>query len=130
MSFHAQATWQKRFAEDRQDLERRRGQGLDQARQAAVVLAGRWPGIRQVWLFGSLLGESFREHSDLDLLVEGLPAEALIEALGLAERQGPMAVDLRRAEDLELELRQRLLRRSKALLGETLAPRGGHGGAA
>jgi predicted nucleotidyltransferase len=136
MALHAQAHWQQRFAEDRQALERRREQGLEQAHLAAVALAGRWPGIRQVWIFGSLLSRGFREHSDLDLLVEGLPAAALIEAQGLAERQGPMAVDLRRVEDLEPELRQRLLRRSMRLLGEpshqagTPATTGGWGGAA
>lgn len=118
MPLHAQATWHQRFAADRQALERRRGQGFEQARQAAVALAGCWPEIRQVWIFGSLLGQGFREHSDLDLLVEGLPSAALIEAQGLAERQGPMEVDLRRAEDLEPELRLRLLRRSQMLLGE------------
>jgi predicted nucleotidyltransferase len=117
-ALHAQATWEQRFAEGRQALERHRGQGFEQAQQAAGGLAGRWPELRQVRLFGSLLGQGFREHSDLDLLVEELPAEALIEAVGMAERQGPMTVDLRRAEDLEPELRQRLLRRSKALLGE------------
>jgi predicted nucleotidyltransferase len=137
MPLHAQAIWRQRFADDRQALERRRGQGLEQARQAAVALAARWPDIRQVWIFGSVLGPGFREHSDLDLLVEGLPANSVIEALGLAEQQGPMAVDLKRAEDLEPELCQRLLRRSRALLRE-LCPEaggqaydaGGHGGAA
>jgi predicted nucleotidyltransferase len=118
MPLHAQATWRRRFAEDRQALEQRRRLGLEQARQAAVALAGRWPELRQVWVFGSLLGQGFREHSDLDLLVEGLPSAALIEALGLAQRQGPIEVDLKRAEDLEPELRQRLLRRGKALLDE------------
>jgi predicted nucleotidyltransferase len=136
MALHAQAHWQQRFAEDRQALERRREQGLEQAHLVAVALAGRWPGIRQVWIFGSLLSPGFREHSDLDLLVEGLPSEALIEALGLAECQGPMAVDLRRAEDLEPELRQRLLHRSLMLLGEasheagTQSTTGGSSGAA
>ena len=37
-------------------------------------------------LFGSVLGPGFHEGSDLDLVVEGLPREALLEALALAER--------------------------------------------
>jgi predicted nucleotidyltransferase len=118
MLLQAQATWQQRFTADRQALERRRGLGLEQARQAALALAGRWPDIRQVWIFGSLLGQGFCEHSDLDLLVEGLPSAALLEALVLVQRQGPIEEDLKRAEDMEAELLQRLLRRSRALLGE------------
>jgi predicted nucleotidyltransferase len=39
-----------------------------------------------VRLFGSVLGPGFHEGSDLDLVVEGLPGEALLEALALAER--------------------------------------------
>jgi hypothetical protein len=43
-----------------------------------------------------------------------------LEALGMAERMGPLTVDLKRREDLEPELRQRLLRRARPLLNSTL----------
>jgi len=110
MPLHTQATWGQRLAADRQGDELRCGQGLEQARQAAVPLAARWPEIRQVGIFASVLGAGFREHSDLDLPVEGLAAAALIEGLALAEQQGAMAVDLKRAEDLGAELPRRWLR--------------------
>jgi predicted nucleotidyltransferase len=113
---HAHSYWRHRFVADRLALERRRIQAIKQAGRAAKALGGRWPEIQQIWLFGSVLTEGFREHSDLDLLVEGLPAEAVIEALGLAEAAGPLAVDLKRADDLPPELRSRLVRGSRALV--------------
>ena len=65
--------------------------------------------------FGSVLDERFREHSDLDLLVEGLPANALLDAIALAEAAGPLQVDLKRREDFNDDLNDRLLRRSRPL---------------
>ncbi|MCP9772877.1 nucleotidyltransferase domain-containing protein [Synechococcus sp. Tobar12-5m-g] len=71
---HAHSYWRHRFAADRQAPERRRILAVEQAVRAATALGGRWPEIQQIWLFGSVLTEGFQEHSDLDLLVEGLPA--------------------------------------------------------
>lgn len=115
MTVHAQHHWQQRFAADRQLLEQRRAQGLDQAREAASLWRQRWPSIKRIWCFGSVLASGFREHSDLDLLIEGLPPEGWLEAVALAERLGPLSVDLKRAEDLAPDLLARLLRHSQEL---------------
>lgn len=116
MGLHAESYWRSRFAEDRHRLEERRRLGLAQARLAATRLRGRWPALGRLLVFGSLLGPGFREHSDLDLLAEGLPPEALIEAIAIAEAEGPLPVDLKRAEDLDPSLRRRLLRQARLLL--------------
>jgi predicted nucleotidyltransferase len=113
---HAHFYWRRRFAVDGQALAQRRDRAVEQAERLAAALVSRWPLITQVWLFGSVQSGGFRDHSDLDLLVEGLPAGALIEALVLGESAGPLAVDLKRTEDLSPELRRRLLRRSRSLL--------------
>ena len=63
--------------------------------------------------FGSILDARFRDHLDLDLLVDGLPPDYLLNAIALAEAAGPMAVDLKRQEDLSDDLVQRLLLRSQ-----------------
>ena len=115
MNVHAQHHWQQRFAEDRQLLEQRRVQALGQAREAASLWRQRWLSITRIWCFGSVLAAGFREHSYLDLMIEGLPPEAWLEALALAERPGPLSVDLKRAEDLPPELQARLLRHSQEL---------------
>ena len=47
-----------------------------------------WPSIRAVHLFGSILDARFRDHTDLDLLVEGLPPDGLFNAIAMAEAAG------------------------------------------
>ena len=75
----------------------------------------RWPSITRIWCFGSVLASGFREHSDLDLLIEGLPPKGWLEAVALAEHLGPLSVDLKRREDLPPDRLARLLRHSQEL---------------
>ena len=115
MTLHAQEYWRKRFAADLEQLEQTRQEGLAQATKAAAAMRERWPQIRAVHLFGSVLDDRFRSHSDLDLLVDGLPPAALLDAIALAEGAGPLPVDLKRQDDLSDDLVERLLRRSQTL---------------
>lgn len=115
MTLHAQEYWRQRFAADREQLEKRRHEGLAQATKAAAAMREKWPQIREMHLFGSVLDERFRSHSDLDVLVEGLPPAALLDAIALAEDAGPLPVDLKRQEDLSDDLVQRLLHKSQTL---------------
>ncbi len=115
MTLHAQEYWRQRFAADREQLENRRQEGFAQGAKAAAAMRKRWSQIRAVHLFGSVLDDRFRSHSDLDLLVDGLPPAALLDAIALAEGAGPLPVDLKRREDLSDDLVQRLLRKSQTL---------------
>ncbi|MCT0230322.1 nucleotidyltransferase domain-containing protein [Synechococcus sp. CS-1324] len=115
MTLHAETYWLQRFAADRQVLEQRRQAGLSQAERSAQVFREHWPQLSGLWVHGSLLGSGFKEHSDLDLLVQGLPADQLLKAIALAEAAGPLPVDLKRLEDLSPELAERLLRHGRAL---------------
>ena len=115
MTVHGQHYWTERFAADAAQLEQRRQAGLNQAQTAADALRQAWPEIRAIHLFGSILDERFREHSDLDLLVDGLPVSDLLDAITLAEAAGPLRVDLKRREDFSDDLSDRLLRRSRPL---------------
>ena len=115
MTLHAQEYWRQRFAADREKLEKVRQEGLAQATKAAAAMRERWSQIRSMHLFGSVLDDRFRSHSDLDLLVDGLPPAALLDAIALAEDAGPLSVDLKRREDLNDDLVQRLLRKSQTL---------------
>jgi predicted nucleotidyltransferase len=82
--------------------------------------------LQGVWLFGSAQEPgSFQRHSDLDLAVEGLPADAQGEALGVVEGivdgalaaagEGGIAIDVVRSEDLPPHWRERLRQRARAL---------------
>jgi len=86
MTLHAEQYWKKRFAADRAQLEQKRQAGLVQAAKAASTMRQRWPQIKAIHLFGSVLGKQFCSHSDLDLLVDGLPPESLINAIGTLKK--------------------------------------------
>jgi hypothetical protein len=76
-------------------------------------------------VFGSVDGPGFHAGSDLDRAVEGLPPEAQLEALALAERQAdatlarlgghPVAVDLVRLETPPEPWRERIFGQGQAL---------------
>jgi predicted nucleotidyltransferase len=65
-------------------------------------------GVRRVILFGSLAWGGVDEQSDIDLAVEGLPADRLAEAHGALMLQASGPVDLVRLETLPATFRQRL----------------------
>jgi predicted nucleotidyltransferase len=117
---------QRRWALEQGLVEERRQQLLVAAGLAATALRVRWPLLQGVWLFGSALeASSFRRHSDLDVVVEGLPSVAQLEALGLVESvvdqslanagQEGIAIDLARWEDLPFHWQERLRRQAMAL---------------
>ena len=112
-------------------LERRRQRLLAAAATAALGLRERWPMLEAVWLFGSTATpptstQGFRRHSDLDLAVAGLPAEAHIAAMAVVERQvdaalaadgeAGVAIDLVRVEDLEPHWQNRIREQACRLL--------------
>ncbi len=75
----------RRFAEERELFERERLDLLERVRPAGDAL--RALGAREVFLFGSILRPNrFDRASDIDLLVVGIPDEALWKALGAVER--------------------------------------------
>lgn len=117
---------QRRWAQEQGLVEERRQLLLLAAGRAAKALRERWPMVQGVWLFGSALdASSFRRHSDLDVVVEGLPSVAQLEALGLVEGvvdqslanvgQEGIAIDLARWEDLPSHWQERLRRQAIAL---------------
>lgn len=66
-------------------LEARRGELHAQAAAIARAIQDRWPGAR-VHLVGSVLDpDTFRMDSDLDLVLEGVSAEAYWKAWAVAE---------------------------------------------
>ena len=116
----------RRWAQEQVRLEERRQVLLNAAGRAAAALEERWPVLQGVWLFGSAREpHSFQRHSDLDLVVKGLPADAQLEALGMVEAvvdqalanasQKGIAIDLARWEDLPPHWQERLQRQAIAL---------------
>jgi predicted nucleotidyltransferase len=116
--------WRQLWAKETDGLAERRRQLLVVAQEVAQALHRLWPGM-VVRLFGSVGGAGFHAGSDLDLAVEGLPSEAQLEALALAECQAdatlaklggePVAVDLVRLETLPEPWRERIRRQGQVL---------------
>ncbi len=90
--FSARVTAERKASADRAAELRRR------ARAAARKLAEHY-GLRRVWLFGSLAWGEAHAASDVDLLVEGLAAEAWSTACALVEAEVEAPVDLVRIEE-------------------------------
>ena len=108
---HATTFWDMRARECRRRHAR--------ARAAAPVVAETLArlGARRVWLFGSALRpDRFREDSDLDLAVEGLPTGRLIDAGVAADRIAGHTCDLVEIETCDPALRARILREGELLL--------------
>jgi predicted nucleotidyltransferase len=75
----------RRLEEERELFERERLELLERVRPAGPAL--RALGAREVFLFGSILRPNFFDRaSDIDLLIVGIPDEALLKALGAVER--------------------------------------------
>ncbi len=75
----------RRFEQELEAMERERLELLERVRPAGAAL--RLLGAREVFLFGSILRPNFFDRaSDIDLLVVGIPDEALLKALGAVER--------------------------------------------
>jgi predicted nucleotidyltransferase len=76
-----------------------------------------------VWLFGSALEPGFTLESDLDLCVEGMPSEALLDAMALLDhvalpghlQEQRLPVDLVRLEALPPHWQQRMRERARLL---------------
>jgi predicted nucleotidyltransferase len=66
---------------------------------AAMALASRWPGV-SIRLFGSVARGQCHAHSDIDLALTGLPAQAALDAWLVAEAAaGTDAIDVLRMEE-------------------------------
>jgi len=63
-----------------EQAQRRADEAMGAARAAARALAERL-GATRVVLFGSLARGTYRESSDIDLAVEGLPPSSLVDAM-------------------------------------------------
>ncbi|MBT9172716.1 MAG: hypothetical protein DDT21_01102 [Syntrophomonadaceae bacterium] len=80
------ATWEKREIRKQEQEKTRREYAWKCARKAAALLKEKY-GIKNLWLFGSLVsGKHFTIHSDIDLYVESFPVKVdFWEALSQTE---------------------------------------------
>jgi predicted nucleotidyltransferase len=86
--------WRERWRQERQAEPARAQRARMTARKVARLLVRRY-GARRVVLCGSLARGDFRQGSDIDLAVEGVPAARFFEASAAAARAaGEFDVDV------------------------------------
>lgn len=92
-----------------------RAEGVRSRLSLVVALLHR-KGARRIWLFGSMRSGGYPHgDSDVDLVVEGLPAPGLIRTLLEVEDLLGVKVDLIRLEESGDSLRARILSEGEAL---------------
>jgi predicted nucleotidyltransferase len=103
-----------------QDIERtqtKRALALKRAEEACLYLCDL--GAKESFIFGSLLSEDFREHSDIDLAVSGLPREHIYKVESkIEEILGGMHFDLVYLEDAPAYLVTRIKEKGKRYAGD------------
>ena len=107
--------YRARFAQARSEERARGAAALAVARAIAELLVGSFQ-ARRVVLIGSLARGTFRWHSDVDLVVEGVPPDRFFAACAAADRlAGDLAVDLVPLEDAGSLIHQRVASEGKEL---------------
>jgi predicted nucleotidyltransferase len=110
-------TLRERLHKATQRIEARAESLREQARVAAGLLAVRH-GAKRVWLFGSLAWGQPHQASDVDLLVEGIAADAWLAAIKTVEDAIEAPVDVLRAEDAPPGLRLRVAEEGRLIHGQ------------
>ena len=100
--------WDERASHDKIAREKLRRQALKVSKRLGEILISDFH-AKKVVLFGSILDkDGFREGSDIDMAVEGLPAELYFAALGRLIMESPFDIDLKPIEEVSPLLKQRI----------------------
>lgn len=97
---------------DMEQIQAKRLIALQKAEEACLYLCSL--GAKESFIFGSLLSGTFREHSDIDLAVSGLPREHIYKVESkIEEIVGGMHFDLVYLEDAPGYLVKRIREKGK-----------------
>lgn len=100
--------WRSRREKIRQRQKRLAAEALLAVDKIKTTLIHQF-GARRIILFGSLTKGRFREGSDIDVVVAGIPPGEFFPALAAVNREAEAWVDLKPWEDLDEHFRQRIL---------------------
>ncbi len=100
--------WDEREARENIAGEKFRKKALREAKYLKDILVKEFP-VEKVVLFGSVLEAGrFRDDSDIDIAVAGLPKKLYFRALARLMMESSFEVDLKPVEDVSELLRQRI----------------------
>ncbi|MBC8235502.1 nucleotidyltransferase domain-containing protein [bacterium] len=76
-------------------------------------------GAKKVYLFGSLIDNTFTDGSDIDLAIEGAKTIDYLKAIAALEGINGFSVDLLNFESCSTPIKKRILKYGKVLFDET-----------
>ncbi len=110
--------WRDRQAQEKRLHQQLATQAKQEAKQITEFLVRQY-NVQRVILFGSLARDRFVAESDIDLVVEGLPATDYFAILAQVNRLAFRWVDLKLWEDLNLPFKSRILETGEVLYERT-----------
>lgn len=81
---------------------------VEDARRLAALLHKHFE-FEAIFLFGSVLSERFRRHSDVDMAIIGLRPEDFFKAHALLLRESRYDIDLKPFEDMPEDMKKKIL---------------------
>ena len=81
---------------------------VEEARQLASLLHNQFE-FEAIYLFGSVLSERFRRHSDIDMAIIGLKSKDFFKAHGFLLRESKYNIDLKPFEDMPSDMKKKIL---------------------
>ncbi len=110
-------SWKKRKIVEEEKQKIRKKELKKVARRIAEFIAKKYK-VKKIILFGSLVKEKFREHSDIDLAIEGLEKGKYFKVLSEIENFTNILVDIKPFEDCSDLLKEQIQREGEILYEE------------
>lgn len=102
--------WQKRKRRQKRKLKEKKQKGLEKAREVADCLYKKH-NAKRVILFGSLVQGQFREHSDIDIAVDGIDDYKYFDIVSeMMDIAFPFKIDMIPLADVKTILREKIER--------------------
>jgi predicted nucleotidyltransferase len=89
-------------------------EALAEAKQLSTILRERFT-FESIYLCGSILSDSFRPKSDIDIIIKGLPIEDFFKAYALLLKESRFQIDLKPFEDMTDDYQEKILKRGKRI---------------
>jgi predicted nucleotidyltransferase len=87
-----------------------RSDALKEAQRLASLLSKRYK-FEAIYLFGSVLSDKFRLHSDIDMVIKGLKTEDFFKAYAFLIKESKYKIDLKPFEDLEDDFKEKVFKK-------------------
>lgn len=89
-------------------------EAVKEALRLAGILKQRF-NFDSLYIFGSILTDKFRVHSDIDIVIRGLESDEFFKAYGLLIKESRYKIDLKPYEELSDDFKEMVMKRGKRI---------------